>query len=348
VRQSSVGASAITVSKRERLSSIAATLGLTRLLEYLARRPCVIVLNYHRVTSPDTCRYDHAVIEATPEEFDDQMAFLKKRYNVVDLEEVQALAEGRSQLRHSHVLVTLDDGYRDGHDVALPILKSRGIRATFFLATGFIDTNKVPWWDQIAFIVRTTERQRLRLQYPRDVRLNLEELGPNRSIQRLLKLYKHPETTDPARFLAEVEEACDVPLPLEAPERLFLTWQEVEALALAGMGIGSHTHTHQVLAKLTAKEQKRECELSRNLLRAKLSQPIEALAFPVGSRESFSETTLGCVRAAGYRLAFSYYGGVNARGMDPFNILRMSVDHMSMAQHRLRSAVAAATARRSW
>jgi hypothetical protein len=103
-----------------------------------------------------------------------------------------------------------------------------------------------------------------------------------------------------------------------------------------------------VLAKLTADEQKRECELSRNLLQEKLSLPIEALAFPVGSRESFSETTLACVRAAGYQLAFSYYGGVNTRGMDPFNILRMSVDHMSVAQHRLRTAVAVATARRFW
>jgi peptidoglycan/xylan/chitin deacetylase (PgdA/CDA1 family) len=348
VRHTSRGESAIRISKRDWLSGVAAGLGLTRLLESLNRRPCVIVFNYHRVTSPDSCPYDHAVIETTPEEFDDQLAFLKQRYNVIDLEELQALAEKRSPLRHCYALVTLDDGYRDGHDVALPILKSRGIRATFFLTTGFIDTNKVPWWDQVAFVVRTTERRRLRLRYPRDVLLNLGELGADRTIQRLLKLYKHPETTNPGRFLAEVEEACGVPRPLEAPERLFLTWQEVEALALSGMAIGSHAHTHEVLAKLTAEEQQRECELSRNLLQEKLSRPVTALAFPVGSRQSFSETTRQCVRSAGYRLAFSYYGGVNTRGMDPFNILRMSVGHMSVAQHRLRSAVAGATARRVW
>jgi peptidoglycan/xylan/chitin deacetylase (PgdA/CDA1 family) len=348
VRHTSLGESAITISKRDWLSGVSAGLGLTRLLESLIRRPCLVVFNYHRVTSPDSCPYDHAVIEATPEEFDDQLAFLKKRYNVIDLEEVQALAEKRSPLRHRHALVTLDDGYRDGYDVALPILKSRGIRATFFLTTGFIDTNKVPWWDQVAFVVRNTEQRRLRLRYPGDVFLNLDELGADRTIQRLLKLYKHPETTNPGRFLAEVEEACNVPRPSEAPERLFLSWQEVEALALAGMAIGSHTHTHPVLAKLTAEEQQQECELSRDLLREKLSRPVEALAFPVGSRQSFSETTLQCVRAAGYRLAFSYYGGVNTRGMDPFNILRMSIDRMSVAQHRLRSAVAGTTAGRAW
>ncbi len=192
-------------SKREPLSRIAATLGLTRLVECLARRPCVVVINYHRVMSPGACNYDHAVIEATPTEFDDQMAHLTKRYHVTELEEVQALAEGRLPLRHCHVLVTLDDGYRDGHDVALPILKAHGVRATFFLATGFIDTNKVPWWDQVAFVVRATGQQKLRLRYPRETVFDLAELGVDRTIQGLLRLYKHPDTTDTARLLAEVE-----------------------------------------------------------------------------------------------------------------------------------------------
>ncbi len=139
-----------------------------------------------------------------------------------------------------------------------------------------------------------------------------------------------------------------MPMPREAPERLFLNWPEVEALARAGMAIGSHTHTHELLAKLPADAQWRECQVSRNLLRERLSSPVEALAFPVGSQTSFSETTRECLRKAGYRLAFSYYGGVNRQGMDPFNILRMGVEHMSLAQYRLRTAVAGAAARHVW
>jgi len=37
------------------------------------------------------------------------------------------------------VSITFDDGYEDNWSVVLPILSERGIKATFFLTTGFID-----------------------------------------------------------------------------------------------------------------------------------------------------------------------------------------------------------------
>jgi peptidoglycan/xylan/chitin deacetylase (PgdA/CDA1 family) len=37
------------------------------------------------------------------------------------------------------VLLTFDDGYDDNHTVVLPILEEYGLRATFFLTTGFLD-----------------------------------------------------------------------------------------------------------------------------------------------------------------------------------------------------------------
>lgn len=49
---------------------------------------------------------------------------------------------------HGELVVTLDDGYADNHDIAAPILESFGLPATFFLTTGFIGADTVPWWDQ--------------------------------------------------------------------------------------------------------------------------------------------------------------------------------------------------------
>lgn len=48
--------------------------------------------------------------------------------------------------------ITFDDGYRDNFETAAPILSAEGLPATFFIATGFVGTARVPWWDQRAGI----------------------------------------------------------------------------------------------------------------------------------------------------------------------------------------------------
>ena len=335
-------------SRRDRLSNAAAGLGVTRVLEALTYRPSLIVVNYHRIADAEACEYDRGVIDASPEQFDQQIAFLKSTYDVVDLDTARRFADRRTRPRRPHVLVTFDDGYRDAYDTALPILQNHGVPAVFFLATGFVGTNRVPWWDQIAYVVRRTRNRVLALSYPASTRLDCGSLGPEMTIRSLLRMYKQPQVTDTTRFLRSVEEACDIPLPETAGERLFLSWTEAAALATAGMSIGSHTHRHELLSKLSEAEQREECAASRRILFEKLGVAVSTLSYPVGSRESFTAATKKCLSETGYEVAFSYYGGVNMGHMDPFNLLRIAVDPMALPQYRFRMAVAATLGRQLW
>jgi len=80
-----------------------------------------------------------------------------------------------------------------------------------------------------------------------------------------------------------------------------------------------------------------------------LSLDVDALAFPVGSRESFSPITQDCLRQTGYRTAFSYYGGVNTpRSFRPLDVARVSLGRPGLAYYRLRHAVATVTAQDLW
>jgi peptidoglycan/xylan/chitin deacetylase (PgdA/CDA1 family) len=299
---------------------------------------------------PESCQYDRGVIEATPAQFDEQMGWLRRRFHVTELEEVRAYAKNPSLLRRCSVLVSFDDGYRDNVEVALPILTSHGLRAAFFLPTAFVDTTRLAWWDQIAFMVRQSSRDQIVLHYPREITFCVKELSRESTIQSILGLYKHEDTRDTERFLRDVEEACGVDLPSSAPERLFMDWTEAMQLARAGMGLGSHTHTHEVLAKGTRSQQLQELCTSRDLLREKVGVTPVALAYPVGSQASFSATTQACLREAGYELAFSYYGGVNTPdAIVPFDLKRLSLDHTeSLSEYRLRTAFAGATAKALW
>jgi peptidoglycan/xylan/chitin deacetylase (PgdA/CDA1 family) len=337
-------------SKREKASAVAARLGLAWMLERLPRRPCLLVFNYHRIAEQGNNPYDPGLIEASPDQFDEQMRILKKHYALAELAEVQELVDHPERIRHCRVLVTLDDGYRDNHDVAFPILRSHGIKATFFLATGFVGTNRVPWWDQLAYLVRRTEKRTLRLHYPRELTCDIHERSRFAVLETLLSLYKCEKTPDPERFLCGVAEACGVTRPREASERLFMTWEDARSLVKGGMSIGSHSHDHELLAKLSREEQLHQCRLSREIIAREVGLEVDAMAYPVGSRSSFSDVTLGCLRETGYRTAFSYYGGVNAssKAIPRYDVNRISVGGGASSRFRMRTAVAVVTARDLW
>jgi hypothetical protein len=54
------------------------------------------------------------------------------------MSDLRSYIEGRPP---QSVLVTFDDGYRDNLTNALPLLVRYGIRATFFIATGYVGGN---------------------------------------------------------------------------------------------------------------------------------------------------------------------------------------------------------------
>ena len=137
-------------------------------------------------------------------------------------------------------------------------------------------TNRVPWWDQVAYLVRRTEKQILRIGYPSDRIFTLDDSSRLSVIDALLSLYKSEETKDPERFLTGVEEACGVARPREASDRLFMSWEEARKLVKGGMSIGSHTHDHEVLAKLSPEQQLRQCQLSREMILQELGLTVQA------------------------------------------------------------------------
>ncbi|HXT97427.1 MAG TPA: polysaccharide deacetylase family protein [Polyangia bacterium] len=335
-------------SRREKVSRLAGLLGITRLVERLARRPALLVVNYHRVGDPTAGGYDTALVEATGDEFDAQVAALKRRFGIVELAEAQEMIVRPNKISRPCVLITFDDGYRDNHDVALPILRAHGVRAAFFLTTKLVGSRQVAWWDQVAFMLRRTGRTTIQLEYPQLASWDLSQVPLENAIQEVLRLCKKQEAVDLERFVAGVELACDVARPSEEP-RMFMSWDEARALVAAGMGIGSHTHGHEFLARLSPEAQRDECERSRDIIRENLGVTVDALAYPFGSRASFSDVTFRCLEETGYRTAFSYYGGANLPPVvDRFNVARLTLDRSPLSHYRLRVGLAMASGRQIW
>ena len=96
------------------------------------------------------------------------MAFVARTYVGLPLEELVARMS-RNAVPRNALVVTLDDGYRDNLTHAAPVLSRYGLPATVFLATGFIGTGDVPWFDRVALAFKTA-RTRLRAPWGATVR----------------------------------------------------------------------------------------------------------------------------------------------------------------------------------
>ena len=333
------------VAKRDLLSKLASDTGFLRVLDLLPTKPQLLVLNYHRIGNPEETLYDSGVFSATAESLDEQLHFLKLRLEIIGLEEAIDIAEKRTPLRDTRVLLTFDDGYRDNYDLAFPILRSHGVQGVFFLPTAFIGTDAIAWWDEIANLIQRAPTRTICLPGLPERTFDLSDSNRRPAIDAALALYKSLPASAGERFLNDLAERCQIDRS-NGKERLFATWEEVGEMVRGGMAVGSHTHNHKVLSRTSEEDQTHELSLSKRILEERLGVPITALAYPVGLPDSFSATTREVARQTQYRIAFSFYGGFN-RGdcMEPFNIRRQGICNPIRARFNTQVLVAAGTAK---
>ena len=114
------------------------------------------VLAYHRITDVHAADFAGYApnVSASPEMFDQQMGYLRRHFQVISLKQLLDALERNIPLPDRAALITFDDGYRDNHEQALPILRHHQLPATLFLATDFLDTGRPFYWDRVAHAFR--------------------------------------------------------------------------------------------------------------------------------------------------------------------------------------------------
>ena len=325
-------------SKKEMLAQAAAMTGVTRLLESRRGRPSLLILNYHRVGDARATPYDSGTFSCDGAEFDWQVGWLKRHFPILNLEQALNVVHGRATPEHTSVAITFDDGYRDNYDVAFPVLRSHGVSATFFVPTAFVGTGSLPWWDEIAYMLKRAKEPRVRLTYPAEAEFELVDQVAG--IRNVLNFYKRAGSLDTQRFLDELAAATGCERPGAQAERCFLNFDEAREMQAAGMRFGSHSHTHEILGKHTYERQLEELTISRGILERELGRETDTLAYPVGQPNCFSEETFRALQAAKYSTAFSFYTGVNVPGkIAPLNVLRDGVDGEIREIFRLRAVM---------
>ncbi len=293
--------------------------GLTRTLSIAAgygrKTPAFPILKYHRVNDEAD-----AFFPALPTQvFEQHMAFIARTYLVLHVEELVERMR-RGAVPRNALAITFDDGYRDNLTHAAPILARYGLPATIFLATGFIGSAEVPWFDRVALAFKLTRgdtfdapwRETISLQSGRG---RLAALGRTLDYLKGLPDDRLRQAVD---LLLVTLDVTDQP----GLKNWMLSWDDVHALSGLGFSIGAHTVSHPILSRVTTQRAWTEIEGSRAMIQAVCGRAPRAFAYPNGGPGDYTEAVLALVRQAGFTCAVTTTFGVNTSDTHPYELRR--------------------------
>jgi peptidoglycan/xylan/chitin deacetylase (PgdA/CDA1 family) len=281
------------------------------------------VLMYHRVLPDALCaKYPFQKLVVPESHFRGHVDWLAEHAHVLPMVEALALpAAGNG--RKPVVAVTFDDGYFDNAEVAAPILEARGLRATFYVTTGFVEGG-VTWFDKAATYWS------MRPQECRDVAARQVQDRPDlpkpADLGTWMTMMKRIDPVRRASILRTLDASYDLPgdLSLCRP----MTVEQVRGLHARGHEVGNHTLSHGILPQYSGDELDREIGGAREILRGWTGADVTGFCYPNGDHD---ETVIAAVRRAGHTYACTVERGLSGRGQDPYRLPRrmMSPDSCS-------------------
>ncbi len=253
--------------------------------------------------------------------------FRREGLEVVTLETLsQRIDQG---VRAPMVVLTVDDGYADFHDIAAPALLEYEASATVFLTTGFLDGNHWQWWDRLEWSFEHSDRTHLEIPIAGErCRLSWSKSsGWQPALDSLVRALKRVQNDERLSALELAFDGLGVTPPKEVPAVYRpMSWENVRALQARGIEFSPHSVSHPVLSRLSDDRAREEIVESTERCTAELGRRPKTFCYPDGTDEAFSEREVEILRELDFDCAVSAKPGyVSLRGNnDRYRLRRFS------------------------
>ncbi len=212
---------------------------------------CMVLPFYHSVTDKDLPHIKNAYGPRSVQQFIEDLDFLCKYYKPVCINELHnCIAKGNKKERIFHL--TFDDGLSEFYYEAAPILLKRGIPATIFLNTDFIDNKDMFYRYKVSLIVEKLKKEK-----------NYNPL--------LLHALNLPLKADKAAIINKINNLDDINIDvvneiikimninIEAylkEYQPYMNQSQIAELKNSGFCIGAHSANHPHLYNLTPEKKR--------------------------------------------------------------------------------------------
>lgn len=318
--------------------------GINTVLRFSHRRN-LLVLNYHGVVKDPKPKeqFSRYVNTVSAQEFDAQLAYLSQHYQVLSLDQVQEHFRSQQPLPERSALITFDDGYRNNHDLAAPILMRHNMPAVIFLSTSYIGSNRLLWPDEIGLRVQS-HPDPAQLPLPPGLEAAAGHATGSSSVSSLIRLIrnrcKHLPNAQRLKYMDTLRQHT-APVDTSVDEELygFMSWDQVRHLLDCGISFGSHTVAHPILSSLDPQTLAEELTSSKARIESELGRECYSIAYPNGSENDYNDEVMRTAEAAGYRLAFTVADDFASLTEPPLAISRIGIPgHLPLSNFQARIA----------
>ncbi len=231
---------------------------------------------YHLVTDGPVHHIRHLYPVRSVRDFEADLDFLLRHFTPVDLLQVIGLAKQGRPLPENAFFLSFDDGLREFHDVIAPILLRKGVPATCFLNSAFIDNRALMFRYKVSLALHALERDP-KLSEALKVKQWMGEMGLSGALVHVLPTLGHH--TDAALDGLMPLLGVDVEVFLRE-EQPYLTSAQIDALIAKGFHFGAHSIDHPEYRFISLEEQLRQTIGSMDAIQSQFGLDYRAFAFP--------------------------------------------------------------------
>ena len=213
-----------------------------RVMIELSNRRFIMPL-YHAVSDVNEPHLKHLYNVRTTAMFEKDLDTFLKYYKPMALDELVKRSRREDiKIMKPRFFLSFDDGLRSCKEVIAPILKRKGIPATFFVTSGFVDNNELFFRHKISLIIDSLKNKNVNESQRKEISniLNFEEFNTEMISKYLLGLqnrgYGHLDKIGVVLNIDFKEF-----LRLEKP---YLFEEEIAELIKDGFTFGAHSVDH--------------------------------------------------------------------------------------------------------
>jgi peptidoglycan/xylan/chitin deacetylase (PgdA/CDA1 family) len=243
-----------------------------RLLRQIKQSDHLVILNLHQISPHNNPFWP----PLSPDIFEDLLIFLKRHFQVLLFENLDAAANDKPK-----AVLSFDDGYYNFMEYAMPLLAKHGMAANLNVIPACVESGLPPWNVQLYDFLNAAPRSLINeLRLP-GFNYLLESDGFDRKVQYGLKISSFMKN----RPRREREELWREIVPVMAKAKFKSTrMMSVTEIKQASMHeIGAHSFSHESMAYEDEQFFCNDVEACIAYFQNVLNLPLTIYAFPNGS-----------------------------------------------------------------
>ncbi|MCX6252006.1 MAG: polysaccharide deacetylase family protein [Bacteroidetes bacterium] len=245
---------------------------------------------YHLISDEKVPHINHLYKVRNTKEFASDLDLFLKHYKPLDLKELIESYHKDIPLKGNHFLLSFDDGLREFHDIIAPFLLRKGIPATCFLNSRFIDNRDLFYRYKVSLMIEWYENEASPIEKAKLEQWLSAQFGGGKKVPDVLKNIQYKDKKILDEIAALVGYNFGQYLEKQRP---YLTSLQVQELIEQGFTFGAHSIDHSEYRFISEEEQIRQTNQSIDEICQRFHLDYRVFSFPFtdyGVQKSFFNT----------------------------------------------------------